>query len=185
MVKPRTPTPTVTFVDRYCQHYPFLFPEVRSFEAFKQLHIGLISDIRRKTLPAIVRVLGLRNQQGLHRFPSHSPWQAEALRERHLSLILRLLHGRLITLIVEESGDQKKGTSTDYVKRQYLNNLGKIDNGIVAVTVYGLIEGITISLLFEVYKPQERLKAGDQYQTKTMLAAKMVRKLQQMGFNIG
>jgi SRSO17 transposase len=96
MVKPRTPT--VTFVDRYCQHYQFLFPEVRSFEAFKQLHIDLISDIKRKTLSAIARVLGLRNQQGLHHFLSHFPWQAEALRERHLSLILRLLNGRLITL---------------------------------------------------------------------------------------
>jgi hypothetical protein len=41
MVKPRTPTPTVTFVDRYYQHYQLLFPEVRSFEAFKQLHLGL------------------------------------------------------------------------------------------------------------------------------------------------
>ncbi len=71
------------------------------------------------------------------------------------------------------------------MKRQYLSNLGKIYDGIVVVTVYGLIEGITIPLLFEVYKPQERLKAGDQYQTKTILSAKMVRKLQQMGFNIG
>lgn len=184
MVKPRTPTPTVTFVDTYCQHYQFLFSEVRSYEAFKQLHVGLISDIKRKTLPAIAKVLGLRNQQGLHHFLSHSPWQAEALRERRLSLILRLLNGRPITLIVDESGDPKKGTSTDYVKRQYLSNLGKIDNGIVVVTVYGLIEEITIPLLFEVYKPRERLNAGDQYQTKTMLAAKMVHKLQRMGFNI-
>jgi SRSO17 transposase len=127
----------------------------------------------------------LRNQQGLHHFLGHSTWQAEALKERRLSLILRLLKGRLITLIIDESSDSKKGQLTDYVKHQYLSNLGKIDNGIVVVTVYGLIEGITIPLLFEVYKPRERLKAGDQYQTKTMLAAKIVRKLQQMGFNIG
>jgi SRSO17 transposase len=161
MVKPRTSTPTVTFVDRYCHHYQFLFPEVRTFEAFKQLHIGLISDIKRKTLSAIARVLGLRNQQGLHHFLSHSRWQGEALRERRLSLILRLLKGCLITIIVDESGDSKNGQSTDYVKRQYFSNLGKIDNGIVVLTVYGLIEGITFPLLFEVYKPRERLKAGD------------------------
>jgi SRSO17 transposase len=40
-------------VDDYCQWYQSLFPEVRSFEAFKHLHIGMISDIKRKSLPAI------------------------------------------------------------------------------------------------------------------------------------
>jgi len=44
------------------------------------------------------------------------------------------------------------------VKRQYIGNLGKIENGIVAVTAYGLI---TVPLLFEVYKPKERLKPED------------------------
>jgi len=47
-------------VDDYCEWYRNLFPEVRSFEAFKYLHIGMISDIKRKTLPAISRVVGLR-----------------------------------------------------------------------------------------------------------------------------
>jgi len=37
------------------------------------------------------------------------------------------------------------------VKRQYIGNLGKIENGIVAVTAYGLINNITVPLLFEVY----------------------------------
>jgi len=34
-------------------------------------------------------------------------------------------------------GDKKKGKRTDYVNRQYLGKLGKIDNGIVAVTTWG------------------------------------------------
>jgi hypothetical protein len=38
MVEPRPPAPTVKFVDEYCQLYQNLFPEVRSFEAFKYLH---------------------------------------------------------------------------------------------------------------------------------------------------
>jgi len=33
-----------------------LFAEVRSFEAFKQLHLGLISEVKRKSLPAIAQV---------------------------------------------------------------------------------------------------------------------------------
>jgi len=51
MVEPRPAKPTVKFVDEYCQWYQPLFAEVRSFEAFKQLHLGLISEVKRKSLP--------------------------------------------------------------------------------------------------------------------------------------
>ncbi len=61
----RIAKPTVSFVDEYCELYKSLFPEVRSFEAFKHLHIGMISDIKRKSLPAIARVVGLENEQSL------------------------------------------------------------------------------------------------------------------------
>jgi len=37
--------------------------------------------------------------------------------------------------------ETEKGDTTDYVKRQYIGNLGKIENRIVAVTAYGLCEG--------------------------------------------
>jgi len=52
MVEPRAAKPTVQFIDDYCQWYQSLF-QVRSFEAFKQLHLGLISEAKRKSLPAI------------------------------------------------------------------------------------------------------------------------------------
>jgi len=54
------------------------------------------------------------------------------LRNQKLSLILQQLQGRPITLLIDEIGDRKKGKSTDYVDRQYIENLGKIDNGIVS-----------------------------------------------------
>jgi len=68
MVEPRPAKPTVKFVDEYCQWYQPLFAEVRSFEAFKQLHLGLISEVKRKSLPAIAQVAGLDNAQSLHHF---------------------------------------------------------------------------------------------------------------------
>ncbi len=45
MTEPRSAKPTVKFVDDYCQWYQPIFPEVRSFEAFKNLHIGMLADI--------------------------------------------------------------------------------------------------------------------------------------------
>ena len=41
--------------------------------------------------------------------------------------------GREIVAIVDETGDKKKGEKTDCVKRQYIGDLGKVENGIVSV----------------------------------------------------
>lgn len=185
MVEPRPAKPTVQFVDEYCQWYQSLFAEVRSFEAFKQLHLGLISEAKRKTLPAIATVAGLENAQSLHHFLTESPWQVEQFRQQRLQLILQVLQTREqpeIVLIIDDTGDRKKGHHTDYVKRQYIGNLGKIENGIVAVTAYGVIDSMTLPLLFEVYKPKERLKPNDTYRSKPEIAAAMIRQLQAMGF---
>jgi hypothetical protein len=42
-----------------------------------------------------------------------------------------------LILRIDETGDGKKGKSTDYVKRQYMGNVSKKENGIVVVTAYG------------------------------------------------
>ena len=78
----------------------------------------MISDIKRKTLPAIARIVGLDNEQGLLHFLTVSPWSVKSLREARLKLILQVLAGGKIILIIDETGDKKKGTTTDYVKRQ-------------------------------------------------------------------
>ena len=177
----REPASTIKFVDDYCQWYRKLFSEVRSFEAFKYLHVGMISDIKRKTLPAIARVVGLSNEQGLLHFLTESPWKIEQLRHQRLRLILQVLADREITLIIDETGERKKGETTDYVKRQYIGNLGKIENGIVAITAYGLVEGMTFPLIFEVYKPKERLREGEPYLSKPHIAVEMIRYLPKIG----
>jgi len=91
MDKPRAARPTIKFIDEYCASYKNLFPEVRSFEAFKHLHVGMIS-IKRKTLPEIAKVVGLDQEQSLHHFltKSHGQWE---LRTQRLDLILCALKG--------------------------------------------------------------------------------------------
>jgi SRSO17 transposase len=178
----REARPTIRFVDEYCQLFEGLFPEVRSFEAFKLLHLGMISEVKRKSLPVIARAVGLKNHQNLHHFLTESPWTIQLLRQRRLELILKVVNGRTLILLIDETGDCKKGKSTDYVKRQYIGNVGKKENGIVAVTAYGLVDGMILPLSFEVYKPRERLKDGDEYHSKPQIAATMIRMLQAMGF---
>jgi SRSO17 transposase len=63
MSLPRAPKTTVGFVDQYCAPDQEVFPEVRSFEPCKFLHLGLLAELPRKTLPAIARVVGLEDEQ--------------------------------------------------------------------------------------------------------------------------
>lgn len=108
MVTPRAATPTVTFVDDYCASDQDLFTEVRTYENFKYLHVGMISEIKRKSLPAIARAVGLHDPQPLQHFLCDSPWSVVALRERRLSLTLKMLQGRSFKLVIDETGDKKK-----------------------------------------------------------------------------
>ena len=51
MSMPRDPKAAVGFVDQYCAYYRELFADVRSFAQFTALHVGLIAELPRKTLP--------------------------------------------------------------------------------------------------------------------------------------
>lgn len=184
MVRPRQAKPTVKFIDEYCETYRDLFPEVRSYEYFKYLHLGLISDIKRKTFPEIAKVVGLENGQGFDYFIGQSGWTVEEVRRRRLKVILNQVNQQEIIVIIDETGDRKKGKKTDYVQRQYIGNLGKVENGIVAVTAYGIFKGMTFPLLSEVYKPKSRLKEGDEYKSKPQIAGEMIKKLKEIGFKI-
>lgn len=143
MSLPRAPKTPVRFVDQYCAYYHDVFPAVRSFEQFTALPLGLLTAIPRKTLPAIARAVGVEDAQSFHHFLTTSPWDAATFRTKRLALIKSVLKERSFLLCIDETGDKKKGKTTDYVARQYIGNLGKIENGIVSVNAYGVLDDIT------------------------------------------
>ncbi len=161
-----------------------MFKEVRNYECFKYLHLGIISAIKRKSLPEIAKVVSINSAQSLHHFIANSEWSTEQLRSRRLAKIKKGLQGNAITVVIDETGERKKGKKTDYVARQYLGSIGKIDNGIVSVNAYGVYDNITFPLIFKVFKPKGTLKAEDKYQTKIELAAEIITELIESGFNI-
>ncbi|QKQ77093.1 hypothetical protein FBB35_30705 [Nostoc sp. TCL240-02] len=144
MTQPRITDNTVTFIDNYCSAYQKLFPEVRSYETFKRLHLGIAAEIKRKTLPAIAKAVGLKNEQSLLHFLRESSWNIEEVRKQRLKIILPIIKGEEIILVIDETGDKKKGKTIDYVERQYIGNLGKTENGIVSVNAYRIWQGITL-----------------------------------------
>jgi SRSO17 transposase len=176
--------PTVAIVDEYCAEYKELFKEVRNYECFKYLHLGIVSPIKRKSLPEIAKVVSTNSAQSLHHFIANSDWSVKKIKERRLNKIKKRLQGNAITVVIDETGDRKKGKKTDYVARQYLGSVGKIDQGLVSVNAYGIYSNITFPLIFKVFKPKGTLKEGDIYKTKIDLASEIITELIDEGFNI-
>ena len=117
MSMPRAPKATVGFVDQYCACYQEIFPEVRSLDQLKYLHLGLMAEMPRKTLPAIARAVGLEDEQSLHHFLANSPWEVAALRAKRLQVVKQVVGARPLILGLDETGDKQKGQTTEYVSR--------------------------------------------------------------------
>ena len=77
--------------------------------------MGIISPIKRKSLPEIAKVVSINSAQSLHHFIANSDWSVEKLRSRRLNKIKQELNGNAITVVIDETGDRKKGKKTDYV----------------------------------------------------------------------
>lgn len=166
MIEQREPVATVGFIDEYCQVYRPWFADVRNFENFKFLHLGMLSEVPHKSLPAISRLVGLQDGQALHHFLQNGVWNLKQVRATRLWMIQQMIGERKIALCIDETGDAKKGKTTDYVAKQYIGNLGHTANGIVSVNAYAVVDQINYPLLFKVFKPRSRLKAEDEYKTK-------------------
>lgn len=128
--------------------------------------------------------MSINSAQSLHHFIAYSDWAVDELKSRRLTKIRKALKGNAITVVIDETGDRKKGKKTDYVARQYLGSVGKVDRGIVSVNAYGIYSNITFPLSVKVFKPKGALKAEDKYKTKIELASEIIRELIDEGFNI-
>jgi hypothetical protein len=145
----------------------------------------LLPRDRHKTLTGLVgteAVVGAQapTVQRLQFFVSESPWDAEAVNDRRLELVVTdpatAPHENGV-LVIDDSGDRKAGSQTAHVARQYLGSIGKIDGGIVAVTSLWADERICYPLHVKPSTPAARLPAGKAdpaFRTKPQLAVELV-----------
>lgn len=182
MTKPREPAHTVAFVDDYCAHYRTVFPNVRQFEQFTHLELGLVAETKRKSLPRLAQTTRA-DPQALHHFLAQADWSVEEVRAIRLGLTRQALRERSFILCIDETGDRKKGKTTDYAASQYIGNIHGLANGVVSVNAYGVLDTVTFPLAFRIYKPQRRLKPGDVYKSKPQLAVELIQELAVQGFH--
>jgi hypothetical protein len=88
-------------------------------------------------------------------------------------------------LVIEETGDRKDGHKTAHVGRQYLGNVGKIDNGVVSVTSLWADERVYYPLETEPYTPESYFAKGRNdpaFRTKLKIALQLVQKTVEEGW---
>lgn len=87
-------------------------------------------------------------------------------------------------LVIDDTGDRKDSNATDHAARQYLGSVGKIDNGIVAVTTLWANAQRYYPLHVAPYTPESRLEGGKQdpgFHSKPQIALALVNKAVKAG----
>ena len=94
---------------------------------------GLLSGLDRKNCWTIAEHRGDANPEALQHLLSRAKWDQDAARDDLRSYVRESFDDPAGILVVDETGDLKKGTSTVGVQRQYTGTAGRIENAQVAV----------------------------------------------------
>ena len=95
--------------------------------------LGLLAELPRKNCWTIAEHAGDRTPDGMQHLLSRARWDADGVRDDVRSYVVEQLGDPGAVLVVDETGDVKKGTATPGVQRQYTGTAGRIENAQVAV----------------------------------------------------
>jgi SRSO17 transposase len=158
----------------------------------RQFVTGMMAGLPRVNCWTLAEHAGDSHPRGMQRFLSEAVWDHDGLLIDVQDWALGHLGERDAILVIDETGDLKKGKHTVGVQRQYTGTAGRIENAQVAVYLtYTTDTGHTL-MDRALYLP--RSWAGDQarrtdagvpaevtFTTKPALAAKMIRKAWEAG----
>ncbi|MGH3258318.1 MAG: IS701 family transposase, partial [Streptosporangiaceae bacterium] len=95
--------------------------------------LGLLSGLRRKNCWTIAELAGDLSPDGMHHLLAAARWDADAVRDDLRGYVIEHLGAAGAVLVVDETGDVKKGTASAGVQRQYSGTAGRVENCQVAV----------------------------------------------------
>lgn len=95
--------------------------------------LGLLADLPRKNCWTIAEHAGNAGPAGMQHLLSRARWDADRVRDDLRDFVVEHLGDEDAVLVVDETGDLKKGTASVGVQRQYTGTAGRIENSQVAV----------------------------------------------------
>jgi SRSO17 transposase len=157
---------------------------------------GLLADLPRKNCWTIAEHTGDPNPDGMQHLLARAVWDHDKVRDDIRDYVVDHLGDPQATLVIDETGDLKKGTHTAGVQRQYTGTAGRVENAQVAVyLVYATDAGHAV-VDRELYLPRSwtddpaRCQAvgvpkGVGFATKPELATKMIMRALDAGVPAG
>ena len=173
-------------LEAYAQHFDPVFRKSNQREGFRYYLEGLLlPSERNKTLTGLVNTepgvgAALPRAQKLQWFLSESTWQERQVQAERLRLLREdpaTAPNAQGVLVIDETLDRKDGHKTAHVARQYLGNVGKIDNGVVSVTSLWADEQVYYPLEIDPYTPERYFAQGKNdpaFRTKPQIALQLV-----------
>jgi SRSO17 transposase len=95
--------------------------------------LGLLAGLPRVNCWTIAEQAGEAGPDGMQNLLSRAVWDAEVVRDDLRAYVVDHLGDPGAVLVVDETGDLKKGTHTVGVQRQYTGTAGRIENAQVGV----------------------------------------------------
>jgi SRSO17 transposase len=95
--------------------------------------LGLMAGLPRKNCWTIAEHAGDATPDGMQHFLAGAAWDADGVRDDLRDYVVDHVGDPRAVLVVDETGDLKKGTRSAGVQRQYTGTAGRIENSQVAV----------------------------------------------------
>jgi len=99
----------------------------------RALVLGLLADLPRKNCWTLAEHAGDPTPDGLQHLLARAVWDEDGVRDDVRAYLVEHLGDPRAVLVVDETGDLKKGTATVGVQRQYTGTAGRVENAQVAV----------------------------------------------------
>jgi SRSO17 transposase len=147
--------------------------------------LGLLAELPRKNCWSIAEHAGDASPDGMQHLLGRARWDADAVRDDLRDYVVEHLGGPGAVLVIDETGDVKKGHRTAGVQRQYTGTAGRIENAQVAVYLTYAAAAGHAAIDRELYLPRSwtgnpaRCRAagipdGTAFATKPKLARRMI-----------
>ena len=109
------------------------FARVETRRRARSMVFGLLADLPRKNCWTIAEHAGEKTPHGMQHLLARASWDTDGVRDDLRDYVITHVGDADGVLVVDETGDLKKGICTVGVQRQYTGTAGRIENAQVAV----------------------------------------------------
>jgi SRSO17 transposase len=127
--------------------------------------LGLLADLPRKNCWTLAEHAGNPTPDGMQHLLARAVWDEDGVRDDLRAYVVEHLGDPGAVLVVDETGDLKKGTQTVGVQRQYTGTAGRVENAQIAVLLAYASQAGHALIDRELYLPRSWTRDPERLQT--------------------